>query len=99
MTYFSFLIKHLVTKTYWVLEEKLPAFSFAKPHGKAYCPGYLAPGERFKSHSLAGGWFGPRTGLEPVERRDIARPAGKVTLVPLYSSPVPNKYIMQTELW
>lgn len=71
------------------MEAELLVFSVAKLHGKASCRGYLAPGERFKSNFLAGGWFGLRTGLEPVERRDIAGLAGILTMVPLYSSPVP----------
>ena len=78
--------------------QSSPAFSVAKPYGKASCSGYLAPGERFKYNFLAGGWFGPRTGLELVEMREIAGPAGNVALVPLYSSPVPHVYCVQTEM-
>lgn len=70
------------------MEVKLPAFSVAKPHGKASCPGYLVPGERFTNTFLTGGWFGPRrTGLDSVEGREIAIAAGNLTLFPLYCSP------------
>jgi len=86
-TCFSFPTKMHVTKTYRIVEVELPDFSVAKPHWKASYPGYLAPGERFTSNFLTGGWFGPRTSLESVERRDIDIPAGKRTQVALCSGP------------
>jgi hypothetical protein len=49
-------------------------------------PGRFTPGERAPGTHSIGGWVGPKTGLDDVEKRKCFDPTGTRTLTPLPSS-------------
>jgi hypothetical protein len=57
-------------------------FLTSAPVGSNSIPGRFIPGERVPSPHRAGGWVGPRTGLDEIEKRQ-SFPLPELELQPL----------------
>jgi hypothetical protein len=84
------VIKHYAMKAYEGVDVYIHVFLTSALVGGEWLasrPGRFTPGERDPGTHWAGGWVGPRAGLDDVEKRKISPPTGTWSAIPPSSSP------------